>query len=174
MSLWYIYELIDPRDSTVFYVGKGKKNRIDAHEAEAKRGKQSRKCDRIREIEAAGLSIEKRKVAFFTDEDEAYLAEWKLIQSHENLTNEFLHCQRAAERAAWVSDEVWVRSAAQLARMTQYGKLTVLVNGCDLKLGEILAHYVQKASQVIAVRGVNWANRIAGKYGVRFADGNAS
>ena len=31
---YYVYELIDPRDDRVFYVGKGKKGRIDQHEAE--------------------------------------------------------------------------------------------------------------------------------------------
>ena len=34
---YYVYELIDPRDDRVFYVGKGKKGRIDQHEAEARK-----------------------------------------------------------------------------------------------------------------------------------------
>lgn len=28
---WYVYRLIDPRDGSTFYVGKGKGNRVFAH-----------------------------------------------------------------------------------------------------------------------------------------------
>ncbi len=30
-SRWYVYELVDPRDQAVFYVGKGAGKRVDAH-----------------------------------------------------------------------------------------------------------------------------------------------
>ena len=69
---YYVYELIDPRCDLPFYVGKGKKNRIDAHEKEALDGKISNKCDFIRELWAEGLKVKKRKVEFFDDEREAY------------------------------------------------------------------------------------------------------
>ena len=32
---FYVYELIDPRDGKVFYIGKGQGRRIYGHEAEA-------------------------------------------------------------------------------------------------------------------------------------------
>ena len=35
----YVYELIDPRDGKVFYVGKGRNSRAWAHEKAARRGK---------------------------------------------------------------------------------------------------------------------------------------
>lgn len=87
--VFYVYELIDPRDGSVFYVGKGKRGRVDQHEVEARKGRQSRKCECIRAIESAGLKIKKRKAAHYTDEIEAYEAEIALIQSHglANLTN---------------------------------------------------------------------------------------
>jgi hypothetical protein len=87
--MFYVYELSDPRDGTVFYVGKGKGNRRFDHEAEARRGIASDKCDRIREI----LECEQRPmahiVATFADEAQAYRAEAERIASYglENLTN---------------------------------------------------------------------------------------
>lgn len=55
-SRWYVYELVDPRDQAVFYVGKGAGKRVDAHEAEAASKPQvcSRKLNRIRDIWESG------------------------------------------------------------------------------------------------------------------------
>lgn len=52
---FYVYELRDPRNGLPFYVGKGKGDRINAHEREARKGVSSPKCERIKEIWAAGL-----------------------------------------------------------------------------------------------------------------------
>jgi hypothetical protein len=49
-AIGYTYSLIDPRDKSVFYIGKGKGARIDAHEKEAIKGVCSNKCNKIREI----------------------------------------------------------------------------------------------------------------------------
>lgn len=84
---YYVYTLSDPRTGTVFYVGKGKGGRIDQHEREALRGVRSPKCDRIREIQAAGLQIIKAKVARFASERAAYAHESQLINSLPGLTN---------------------------------------------------------------------------------------
>lgn len=170
---FYVYELVDPRDGVVFYVGKGKGPRINHHEAEARRGKQSRKCDRIRAIHAAGLFVRKRKVAFYADEDEAYLAEWALIQAHDNLTNDARYCQRAGSRAKRIADAEWVRGAAELANRSRNGTINVNVAGFVLKLDGILQTYISKASEAISRHGLGWANKIAAKYSVRFADGAA-
>ena len=35
---YYVYHLIDPRDNSVFYIGKGTGNRINDHQKEALRG----------------------------------------------------------------------------------------------------------------------------------------
>lgn len=71
---WYVYELADPRDGLAFYVGKGKKDRIAAHEREAEKaeGVCSEKINKIKEIWAAGLQVERRYVAWFWDEQAAY------------------------------------------------------------------------------------------------------
>ena len=86
---FYVYELVDPRDGTVFYVGKGQKNRIDAHEREAAKGVHSRKCDRIRSIWASSGEVERHIVSRHEDENEALRAEFDLIASYGlvNLTN---------------------------------------------------------------------------------------
>jgi hypothetical protein len=72
---YYVYELIDPRDDSVFYVGKGTGDRLDQHEKETAKGVSSKKCNKIRSIESAGFKIRKRKVASFFDEHDAYAFE---------------------------------------------------------------------------------------------------
>lgn len=72
MPMFYVYHLVDPRCGSVFYVGKGTGRRVSAHEQDAKRGKPGRKCDRIREIVAVGLEVQKVIVKRFDDELAAY------------------------------------------------------------------------------------------------------
>lgn len=86
---WYVYELIDPRSGTVFYVGKGTGNRMHQHEKDAARRVCSKKTRLIKELLDANLEVQKRQVAFFCDEQEAYDAETDWIESIglENLTN---------------------------------------------------------------------------------------
>jgi hypothetical protein len=89
LAIWYVYELIDPRDGQVFYVGKGKNGRINDHEAEAKSGHPSFKCNKIRSIWADGCQVIKQKVATFWDEESAYQFEECRIAEIglDNLTN---------------------------------------------------------------------------------------
>lgn len=86
---YYVYELIDPRNGKTFYVGKGKGNRIDAHEKEAAKGVCSEKCNLIRDLQQNNILLIKRKIAFFSKEKEAYDFEEKHIEDIglENLTN---------------------------------------------------------------------------------------
>lgn len=85
---WYVYNLIDPRDNSVFYIGKGTRNRINYHEREA-RNKESygSKVDRIRSIVNSGLNVIKLKIANFNCEQSAYNLESELIKSTDGLTN---------------------------------------------------------------------------------------
>ena len=57
---YYVYALRDPRDKSIFYVGKGIKNRWYDHilEARSSTDNESLKLTRIREIEAAGLEVD--------------------------------------------------------------------------------------------------------------------
>ena len=83
-SRWYVYELVDPRDQAVFYVGKGAGKRVDAHEAEAASKPQvcSRKLNRIRDIWESGGVVQKRQVALFWDEQAAYDHETEVIAEY--------------------------------------------------------------------------------------------
>lgn len=57
---YYVYALRDPRDGSVFYVGKGQRNRWYEHilEARTTTGEASLKLDRIRQIEASGHKVD--------------------------------------------------------------------------------------------------------------------
>lgn len=89
MAEYYVYELIDPRNNKPFYIGKGKGDRIDHHEKEARKSQSTAKTKLIAEIELEGLSIVKNIVKRFKSENAAYKYEEKLIKKIglENLTN---------------------------------------------------------------------------------------
>lgn len=78
--MFYVYELVDPRNGAPFYVGKGKGGRMLAHEREAISGSNHPKCRRIREVWASGLTIERRIVSRHDIEAEAYAAEGARIR----------------------------------------------------------------------------------------------
>lgn len=80
---FYVYLLVDPRSSQIFYIGKGKGRRPYGHMAEARSGKlgNTYKHNRIREIWA---SDEEVSIIYFQvdmKEDEAYGLERSLIKS---------------------------------------------------------------------------------------------
>jgi hypothetical protein len=53
-----VYELLDPRDGQVFYIGKGLGARALQHELEAKnKSIETEKTKRIREIENTSMSV---------------------------------------------------------------------------------------------------------------------
>lgn len=72
-DIFYVYTLTDPRDGTVFYVGKGMGNRLNSHVADVRAGRvlNKRKHDRIKAILDAGLDVRAEVVARFDSEDDA-------------------------------------------------------------------------------------------------------
>jgi hypothetical protein len=115
---WYVYKLIDPRDGSPFYVGKGIENRYAVHVKEAKKGVASRKCDRIREILAVNLEVQVEIVRKFDLEDQAYAYEAKLIKriGRENLTN-VAPGGGAPRKAVGVTPLAMVRTCVRMARV---------------------------------------------------------
>lgn len=88
---YYVYELIDPRDGSVFYVGKGCGARDRSHLSEARRKdfRNPAKVTRIRRIEASGHSVLVRRVHTGLTEAQAYKLEREQIAVYglKNLTN---------------------------------------------------------------------------------------
>lgn len=167
---FYIYELIDPRDDSVFYVGKGQKGRIDQHEVEARKGRQSRKCERIRSIEAAGYRIGKRKVAHFKDELEAYAAEVDLIAFHglSKLTNIASGGGRGSTGPTIYEDR---RLAAQTSAMIVRCRNVSYIEIAGNRLYPN-KHFDEVIRKIIGRRSLKWVNAVAAKYRVtyEFAD----
>lgn len=168
---FYVYELIDPRNGQVFYVGKGRGNRLDAHEKEARAGRISRKCDVIRSIEAAGLAVSKRKIGSFDDEQEAYDREAELVEEYglAQLTNVVPGGGVARDGPTIYGDRNIARFAAEIINRTRNGEITrVLVAGDPLDLAPIVALYRERAIQVAKRRGFDWVNSVCARFGVRF------
>ncbi len=83
---YFVYELIDPRDNSVFYVGKGSGKRDEDHKA----GDKDKKQKRIHNIEAAGYEVKRVIIGRYDTEDEAFAVETILIKwvyGYDNLTN---------------------------------------------------------------------------------------
>jgi hypothetical protein len=83
---YYVYALIDPRDDSTFYIGKGKGNRMNTHVNNAKKGKidNVEKYRRIVAIQKAGHTVVVKKVHEGLTEEEAYRKERELIRSHKH------------------------------------------------------------------------------------------
>lgn len=86
---YYVYVLVDPRDDSIFYVGKDTGQRLLAHGHEAllKAGPRSRKIARINEIRASGNEPRIDVVRHGLDEEAALMVEAALIDCVDGLTN---------------------------------------------------------------------------------------
>lgn len=88
---WYVYKLIDPRNGEVFYVGKGKGNRVFSHVNGAIELKDedeiSQKIETIREIHAQGLEVIHIIHRHNLDEQTAFEVEAALVDAYAGLTN---------------------------------------------------------------------------------------
>ena len=174
--MYYVYELIDPRDGQPFYIGKGKANRIDQHEIEARQGRVSRKCDRIRCIESDGFKVKKRKVRSFSDEQDAYNFEAEHISSFgiSALTNVQLGGGTARGMPTLYGDRLRVRVTAEMLRRTDNGRIKgVWLFGSYLDLEKIAGDFNSAIAKIVERRSLEWVNAIAAKWQVEFrlADG---
>jgi hypothetical protein len=87
---YYVYALIDPRDNTTFYIGKGCGKRISAHSKEVKSGKINnvKKYKIIKSILENGLTVIEKIIKNNLSEKRAFALEKQLILSMKHkLTN---------------------------------------------------------------------------------------
>lgn len=84
----YVYRLIDPRNGTTFYVGKGKGDRVFAHvRANIESDDPGDKLKRIREIRTAGFEVAHVIHRHGLDDKTAVEVESALIDAYPGLTN---------------------------------------------------------------------------------------
>jgi hypothetical protein len=121
---WYVYALRDPRTGAIFYVGKGKGERVYQHARHAKSvpgetGKQL-KLDTIREIHRRGLEVEVEIIRHRIDnEDAAYEIEAAVMDAFAlvgvELTN--LASGRGRARGWQPLEEIIVQHVAEPAEI---------------------------------------------------------
>lgn len=121
---YYVYQLIDPRDLTVFYIGKGKGGRVKQHAKFARIGVIGNvpKHKRIEDIHSAGMAvIELVAVSGLTSAAALKIERDLIISSKSTLTN-ILHgstsnTESAVERAKFVLKNImsfnrWVETSS--------------------------------------------------------------
>jgi len=87
--MFYVYQLVDPRDSSPFYIGKGTKDRAYSHEKFQSRCNNPHKDRIIQKIHKAGLNVIVEFIATDLSNDEAVLLEEETIANIgiDNLSN---------------------------------------------------------------------------------------
>lgn len=115
---YYVYRLIDPRDGSTFYVGKGRGNRVFAHlkaalEFYENEDAASAKIDTILAIEEAGHQpghiIHRHKLT----EEQALLVESTLIDAYPNLSN-IVRGHGSNEHGPATAEELIIRYGAPI------------------------------------------------------------
>lgn len=113
---YYVYVLIDPRDSKVFYVGKGKGNRVNQHLLGAlnENSEETDKIKRIRDIQNQGLQVGLDIIRHELTEKEAFEVESALIDllGLENLTN-IQNGHHRNERGRMKLDDIKIKYEAE-------------------------------------------------------------
>jgi hypothetical protein len=163
---YYVYQLIDPRNSKPFYVGKGKGERMYAHEREAEGKSQHPKCKVIRDIKSLGYVIEYKIVKRFDDEEEAYLYEAQVILETglENLTNllpggRVKPSKRSKKNAQFKEHKQLVSILAVILRKTKghFNNAKMKYAGLEIDVTETLGIIVTKnMEKLLAAHGIDW------------------
>jgi hypothetical protein len=83
-TIFYVYALARPikKEYQIFYIGKGTKRRVFAHEADARGGHNCHKCNAIRKVWREGGEIQRYILLTTEDEQEAFDYEKEMIALH--------------------------------------------------------------------------------------------
>jgi hypothetical protein len=162
--MYYVYQLIDPRDGKPFYIGKGQGSRIDQHEFEARNGRQSIKCHRIPEIWEAGKRIEKSIIRYFNDEAEALEFEYQEIDriGLKNLTNQIPGGGEGFVTPGAGPHSTDLQVVKLLKKVLQFAPdlstpFTIVVHGIEVEFHEGILKNIRKAvSRLIERKGCDW------------------
>lgn len=171
MERFFVYDLIDPRNGEVFYVGKGSGRRPGQHTKEAMSGKRSRKCDRIRAILAGGAEVRVTIARRFTSEQDAYAFEIERIADIglANLTNVLPGGYGGAMgRAVRKAAQFTASAASAIARLLRLEALghTVYWGGMN-----VTAFAREALAGLVAGLGLDFVNERLRPHGVLLSGG---
>lgn len=113
--MYYVYVLARPNGKP-FYVGKGKNDRLFAHEREARSECRCHKCNVIRKIWRTGKQVQRFTVLTTEDEAEAYAYERELIALYgrDTLCNQTNGGEGGASIGRAISDETRAKLSQKL------------------------------------------------------------
>tara|TARA_R110000868_G_scaffold187664_4_gene430194 strand:- start:1334 stop:1858 length:525 start_codon:yes stop_codon:yes gene_type:complete len=167
--VYFVYELIDPRNGLVFYIGKGKGDRPKQHEAEARKGKRTAKCNTIREILEAGHTVTISIVRHFKDEAKAYAFEKRHIEAHglDKLTN-----MQPGGPASWATKAD--PDLSMVSVLAMFIRKTGLREGLGIRFAgghhplpvTFMQSLKDRINKIIQTRGDAWATKAFGKHGI--------
>ena len=150
----YVYALVDPRDGSTFYIGKGSGGRAQQHAASTRRGRidNAEKCKRIMEIHSSGLEVQVDVLSEHTTDSDAFAAERVAIQSlRDQLTNIVGGVVTNAERGRAEAEAAlrrmkpfaeWVRGMTE----QQAGNVAKFFGGARFFYDYAQAHFRQAAA----------------------------
>lgn len=101
---YYVYALVDPRNNRIFYIGKGKGNRVFQHAKDSlNESDQSLKLDIIRNILKEGKQVSLYIIRHNLTEETAYIVESTLIDllTYSKFSNTILLANIAAGHHQW-------------------------------------------------------------------------
>lgn len=130
---FYVYILVNPIDHTVFYIGKGTKNRVFAHEQEYLKSDYSsdfaerQKLNEIKQIHSNGLEVEKYLLTFGLSEDEAFHVENAVINFCKLIDDQKLNVKKLTNIMSGH------RSDGQKEALQTFGKVELLQDALSPK-----------------------------------------
>jgi hypothetical protein len=123
-SRYYVYQLIDPRDGSIFYIGKGNGNRETNHTKDAKADRIGNvaKHRRIKAILDSGLEVIARKVKTGMAEREALAMERDMIREKKSELTNILHGIVTNEEKIQEQARVMLKNMPPFELWVKYGR----------------------------------------------------